>query len=90
MADFKNQVESALLDVFEGKMVTTEEIEHVAEQADSLHTVLESDDDFDYNLTIDLLTQKMEERSDIGPKGAWNSWIGQIERYGIVPKGYQL
>lgn len=90
MDDFQQRVETALLDIFESTPAKKQEIKKVAGQASKLRTTLESRENYDLELTVDLIVDKLEERSSGGPKWAWNTWVGSLEFVNEVPEGYQI
>lgn len=90
MDDFQQRVETALLDIFEITPAKKQEIKKVAEQAGKLRTALKSRENYDLELTVDLIVDKLEERSVGGPKWAWNNWVGSLEYLNVVPEGYQI
>lgn len=90
MDDFQQRVETALLNVFDHTPANEREIREVAEQASKLRTELENGERYDLELTVDLIADKLEERSGGGPTWAWNTWVGSLEFFNVVPGGHQI
>jgi hypothetical protein len=90
MKKFQQEVKNALDDLFDPTVQEQQQIEKIAEQATRLRSTLDEQDDASLDLTVDLISSKIEERVDNGPKYAWNNWIGTLESFNVTPEGYKI
>jgi len=89
VTEFQKQVEEALNDIFDSDGENKSEIQEVSEKAAELKLDLENNDEVSFELTVDMIKRKLQERSVGGPEWAWKNWIGTLEAFNIIPDGYQ-
>ena len=90
MADFQQRVEDRLLDMFGRTATNKQQIKEIATKAKKLRSALKHSGEYDLELTVELIADQLEPRSEGGPKWAWNNWIGTLVAFGGAPDGYKI